>query len=67
MSRHTVNVTIGELRRCLGHYGSWVVWRPKIGYCLRGPQYDTLVHMGWHFANLRSRGGFEGQAACYLM
>jgi DNA-binding winged helix-turn-helix (wHTH) protein len=65
VSRHTVNVTIGEVRKCLGDCGSWIVWRPKIGYCLRIPQSDTLVRLGWHFANLRSGEGFEHALDCF--
>jgi DNA-binding winged helix-turn-helix (wHTH) protein/tetratricopeptide (TPR) repeat protein len=65
VSRHTVNVTIGEVRRCLGDCGSWIIWRPKIGYGLRIPQSETLVRMGWHFANLRSREGFERALECF--
>jgi DNA-binding winged helix-turn-helix (wHTH) protein len=65
VSRHTVNVTIGEVRRCLGDCGSWIVWRPKVGYCLRIPQSETLVRMGWHFANLRSSEAFERALECF--
>jgi DNA-binding winged helix-turn-helix (wHTH) protein len=65
VSRHTVNVTIGEVRRCLGDCGSWIVWRPKVGYGLRVPQSETLVRMGWHFANLRSSEAFERALECF--
>jgi tetratricopeptide (TPR) repeat protein len=65
VSRHTVNVTIGEVRRLLDDCGSWIEWRPKLGHRLRVPQYDTLVHLGWHFANLRSREGFDHALQCF--
>jgi DNA-binding winged helix-turn-helix (wHTH) protein/tetratricopeptide (TPR) repeat protein len=65
VSRHTVNVTLGEVRKCLGDCGSWIVWRPKLGYALRVPQSETLVRMGWHFANLRSGEGFERALECF--
>lgn len=65
VSRHTVNVTIGEVRKCLGDCGSWIVWRPKIGYGLRIPQSDTLVRLGWHFANLRSREAYDHALDCF--
>ena len=65
VSRHTVNVTIGEVRKCLDDCGSWIVWRPKMGFCLRIPQFDTLVRLGWHFANLRSREGYERALECF--
>jgi DNA-binding winged helix-turn-helix (wHTH) protein len=65
VSRHTVNVTIGEVRKLLDDYGSWIVSRPKVGYSLRVPQSDTLVRLGWHFVNLRSREGFERAVECF--
>jgi DNA-binding winged helix-turn-helix (wHTH) protein/tetratricopeptide (TPR) repeat protein len=65
VSRHTVNVTIGEVRKLLDDYGSWIVWRPKVGYSLRVPQSDTLVRLGWHFVNLRSCEGFERAVECF--
>jgi DNA-binding winged helix-turn-helix (wHTH) protein len=65
VSRHTVNVTMGEVRKCLGDCGSWIVWRPKLGFCLQIPQFDTLVRLGWHFANLRSTEGFERAVDCF--
>lgn len=65
VSRHTVNVTIGEVRKLLDEYGSWIVWRPKVGYALRIPQSDTLVRLGWHFVNLRSGEAFERALECF--
>lgn len=65
VSRHTVNVTIGEVRKLLDDCGTWIVWRPKIGYSLNIPQYDRLVHLGWHFANVRSGEGFERALECF--
>jgi DNA-binding winged helix-turn-helix (wHTH) protein/Tfp pilus assembly protein PilF len=65
VSRHTVNVTIGEVRKLLDDYGSWIVWRPKVGYALRVPQSDTLVRLGWHFVNLRSSEAFERALECF--
>jgi tetratricopeptide (TPR) repeat protein len=65
VSRHTVNVTIGEVRRLLDDYGSCIIWRPKVGYCLRIPQSDTLVRLGWHFINLRSCEAFERALECF--
>ena len=35
VSRHTVDVTIGEVRRTLGECGSWIAQRPKVGYLPR--------------------------------
>jgi DNA-binding winged helix-turn-helix (wHTH) protein len=38
VSRHTVHVTIAEVRRILTDCGSWIVHQPKGGYCLRIPR-----------------------------
>lgn len=65
VSRHTVNVTISEVRKILDDCGSWVVWRPKRGYSLRIPQSDTLVRLGWHFVDLRSCDAFEHALDCF--
>ena len=65
VSRHTINVTVGEVRRLLDDCASWIMWRPKLGYCLRIPQSDTLVRLGWHFVNLRSREAYERALECF--
>lgn len=65
VSRHTVDVTIGEVRRVLEDYGTWIKRRPKGGYCLDIPQSDELVRRGWHFWSQRTRNGFERGLACF--
>ena len=30
VSRHTVDVTVGEVKKSLGEYGPWIVHRPKV-------------------------------------
>jgi DNA-binding winged helix-turn-helix (wHTH) protein len=65
VSRHTVHVTIAEVRRILTDCGSWIVHQPKGGYCLRIPKSDTLIRHGYHFLNLRSREGFERALECF--
>jgi DNA-binding winged helix-turn-helix (wHTH) protein len=65
VSRHTVHVTIGEVRRLLDDCGSWIVHQPKGGYCLRIPKSDTLIRHGYHFLHLRSREGFERALECF--
>jgi DNA-binding winged helix-turn-helix (wHTH) protein len=65
VSRHTVHVTIAEVRRILNDCGSWIVHQPKGGYCLRIPKSDTLIRHGYHFLNLRSREGFERALECF--
>ena len=59
VSRHTVDVTVGEVRRHLGEYGRWIVHRPKFGYALMVPRSDDLVRQGWHFWSQRTRIGCE--------
>src|SRR5437016_5827218 len=59
VSRHTVDVTVGEVKKTLQEYGGWIVNRPKVGYRLEVPKSDELVRKGWHFWNRRTREGFE--------
>jgi tetratricopeptide (TPR) repeat protein len=59
VSRHTVATTIGEARTALGEYGSWISYRPKLGYRLQVPDSDDLIRAGWHLWNRRTREGFE--------
>lgn len=65
VSRHTVDVTVGEVRRTLREYASWLTHRPKIGYCLEIPTSDALVRKGWHFWNRRTRQGLERALECF--
>jgi DNA-binding winged helix-turn-helix (wHTH) protein len=65
VSRHTVDVTVGEVRKTLGEYGSWIVHRPKVGYSLDVPASDALVRKGWHFWDRRTRQGFERALDCF--
>jgi adenylate cyclase len=59
VSRHTVNTTIGAVRKALGEYGSWISYRPKLGYRLQVPGSDDLIRTGWHHWSRRTREGFE--------
>jgi DNA-binding winged helix-turn-helix (wHTH) protein len=59
VSRHTVDVTIAEVRQHLGEYGRWIVHRSKFGYALEVPRSDDLVRQGWHFWSQRTRTGCE--------
>ena len=59
VSRHTVDVTVAELKKSLREFGSWISHRPKLGYRLDIPKSDDLVRQGWHFWNQRTRVGFE--------
>jgi len=59
VSRHTVNTTIGAVKRALGQYGSWISYRPKLGYRLQVPGSDDLVRTAWHLHHRSTREGFE--------
>jgi len=65
VSRHTVDVTIGEVRRTLREYGSWIRQRPKVGYCLAVPRSDEHIRRGQLFTNLRTREGLESALECF--
>src|SRR5438128_6298689 len=59
VSPHTVDVTVGEVKRALQEFGSWITHRPKVGYRIEVPKSEDLVRKGWHFWNQRTREGFE--------
>ena len=63
--RHTVSVTVAELKNALEEYGHWITCRPKIGYRLESPLSDELIKTGWHFWNRRSREGFDKALECF--
>jgi DNA-binding winged helix-turn-helix (wHTH) protein/Flp pilus assembly protein TadD len=65
VSKHTVAVTIGEVKRILGEFGAWISYRPKLGYRLEVPHSDDLVKQGWHFWSRRTREGFEKALDCF--
>jgi len=65
VSRHTVDVTISEVRKSLGEFGAWIVNKPKLGYHIEVPRSDELVRRGWHFWNRRTREGFDRAIECF--
>jgi tetratricopeptide (TPR) repeat protein len=65
VSRHTVDVTVGEVKKVLQEFGSWITHRPKVGYRLDVPKSEDLVRKGWHFWNRRTREGFEKALASF--
>jgi DNA-binding winged helix-turn-helix (wHTH) protein/predicted Zn-dependent protease len=65
VSRHTVAVTIGEIKHALGEYGSWINCQPKFGYRLEIPQSEVLIRRGWHFWNQCSRVGYQHALRCF--
>jgi DNA-binding winged helix-turn-helix (wHTH) protein len=65
VSQHTIDVTVGEVKRSLQEYGKWIGNRPKVGYNLDVPRSDELVRRGWHFWNQRTREGLEHAIECF--
>lgn len=65
VSRHTVAVTIGEIKHALGEYGSWINCQPKFGYRLEIPHSEDLIRRGWHFWNQYSRVGYQNALRCF--
>jgi tetratricopeptide (TPR) repeat protein len=65
VSKHTVAVTIGEVKKTLGEFGFWISYRPKLGYRLDVPHSDDLVKQGWHFWSRRTREGIEKALDCF--
>jgi tetratricopeptide (TPR) repeat protein len=65
VSKHTVAVTIGEVKKTLGEFFCWISYRPKLGYRLEVPHSDDLVKQGWHFWSRRTREGFEKALDCF--
>jgi tetratricopeptide (TPR) repeat protein len=65
VSKHTVAVTIGEVKKILGEFGGWITYRPKLGYRLDVPHSDDMVKQGWHFWSRRTREGFERALDCF--
>ncbi len=65
VSRHTVATTVAEVRKALSDYGSWLSYRPKLGYRLEVPRDDDLIRTAWHQWNRRTREGFEKALACF--
>ncbi len=65
VSRHTVSVTVAELKNALEEYGNWITSRPKVGYRFESPRSDELIKTGWHFWNRRTREGFARALECF--
>ena len=65
VSRHTVDVTISEVRKSLGEFGTWIINKPKLGYRIEVPRSDELVRRGWHFWHRRTREGFNRAIECF--
>lgn len=65
VSKHTVAVTIGEIKQALSEYGSWIHCQPKFGYRLEIPQSEVLVRRAWHYWNQYTRLGYRNALRCF--
>jgi len=65
VSKHTVAVTVGEVKRALQEFGEWISYRPRLGYRLEVPHSEDLVRQGIHFGNRFTREGLERALELY--
>ncbi len=65
VSRHTVAVTVGEVKKILREFGSWISYHPKLGYRLDIPHSEDLIRNGWHYWQRHTREGFEKALCCF--
>jgi len=65
VSKHTVAVTIGEIKQVLGEYGFWVYCQPRFGYRLQIPQSEVMIRRGWHYWNQYNHLGYENALRCF--
>ncbi len=65
VSRHTVAVTVGEVKKALKEFGGWISYHPKLGYRLDVPQSEDLIRNGWHYWQRHTREGFEKALNCF--
>jgi DNA-binding winged helix-turn-helix (wHTH) protein len=65
VSRHTVATTVSEIRKAFEECGSWIEYRPRIGYSLKVPRSDDQIRTGWHLSERRTREGLEKALACF--
>jgi tetratricopeptide (TPR) repeat protein len=65
VSRHTVAVTVGEVKKVLKEYGAWISYHPKLGYRLDVPKSDELIRNGWHYWARHTREGFDKALSCF--
>jgi len=65
VSRHTVAVTVGEVKKVLKEFGGWIGYHPKLGYRLDVPHSEDLIRNGWHYWQRHTREGFEKALCCF--
>lgn len=65
VSKHTVAVTIAEIKDVLAECGPWITCQPKFGHRLEIPESEDLMVTGRHFRNQFTRRGFENALHCF--
>ncbi len=65
VSKHTVAVTLRELKDLLGDYGLWITIRPGYGYSLEIPESEHLMRVGQHFRSQYTRSGLDSAIRCF--
>src|ERR1700733_7327739 len=65
VSKHTVAVTLRELKDVFGEYGSWITIRPGYGYSLEIPESEHLMRLGQHFRSQHTRTGLDSAVRCF--
>lgn len=65
VSKHTVAVTLRELKDVLGEYGSWITIRPGYGYTLEIPESEHLMRIGQHFRSQYTRSSLDSAIRCF--
>jgi tetratricopeptide (TPR) repeat protein len=65
VSKHTVAVTVNELKSVLGEYGAWITIRTGYGYCLEIPESEHFMRVGRHFRSQCTRSGLYNALRCY--
>ena len=65
ISKHTVAVTVSEIKQMLAEYGSWIQCQPKFGYRLEIPQSEVLIRKAWHYWNQYNHLGYENALCCF--
>jgi DNA-binding winged helix-turn-helix (wHTH) protein/Flp pilus assembly protein TadD len=65
VTKHTVAVTVGEVKKALQEYGSWISYRPGHGYRLEVPKSQDLIRMAEHLWLRQTREGLEKALGCF--
>ena len=65
VSKHTVTVTVAEVKRVMREYASWITCHSRHGYCLEVPDTEEMLRLGWHHMNRGTREGLEKAVVCF--